>query len=114
MGIDVIDVILCVQRNDTTLSHMFLLPTRTWDLGGILTNRVDGCRTELRSVIENDEREQIITYIGIDEIDVILCVQRIATTLSHMFLLPTRTWDLGGIFTNRVDGCCTELRSAME
>ena len=41
MGSDIIDVILGVQRTDTTLSHMFLLPTRTWDLGGILTNRVE-------------------------------------------------------------------------
>ena len=38
MGVDVIDVILCVQRIATTLPHMFLLPTRTWDLGVILTN----------------------------------------------------------------------------
>ena len=53
-------------------------------------------------------------YIGIDIIDVILCVQRIATTLSHMFLLPTRTWDLGGILTNRVDGRFMELRSVLE
>ena len=39
MGVDIIDVILCVQRIDTTLSHMFLLPTQEGDLGGILTNR---------------------------------------------------------------------------
>ena len=63
MGADIIDVILCVQRNDTTLSHMFLLPTRTWVLGGIFTNRVDGRCTELRSVIEYYERDQIITHI---------------------------------------------------
>ena len=63
MGVDIIDVILCVQRNDTTLSHMFLLPTRTWVLGGILTNRDDGRCTELRSVIEYYERDQIITHI---------------------------------------------------
>ena len=52
MGVDIIDVILCVQRNDTTLSHTFLLPTQEGDLGGILTNRVDGRCTERRSVIE--------------------------------------------------------------
>ena len=63
MGVDIIDVILCVQRNDTTLSHTFLLPTRTWDLGVILTNRDDGRCTELRSVIEYFERDQIITNI---------------------------------------------------
>ena len=40
MGVDVIDVILCVQRIATTLSHTFLLPTRTWDLGVILTKRI--------------------------------------------------------------------------
>ena len=40
MGVDINDVILCVQRNDTTLSHTFLLlPTQEGDLGGILTNR---------------------------------------------------------------------------
>ena len=52
MGVDIIDVILCVQRNDTTPSHMLLLPTQEGDLGGILTNRVDRRCTELRSVIE--------------------------------------------------------------
>ena len=52
MGVDIIDVILYVQRNDTTLSHTFLLPTQEGDLGGILTNRVDGRCTERRSVIE--------------------------------------------------------------
>ena len=63
MGVDIIDVILCVQRNDTTLSHMFLLPTQEGDLGGILTNHVDGRCTERRSVIEYYERDQIITNI---------------------------------------------------
>ena len=52
--------------------------------------------------------------MGVDVIDVILCVQRIATTLSHTFLLPTRTWDLGVILTKRDDGRCTELRSVIE
>ena len=46
--------------------------------------------------------------MGVDVIDVILCVQRIATTLSHTFLLPTRTWDLGVILTNPDDGRCTD------
>ena len=63
MNIDSIDVILCVQRNDTTLSHMFLLPTRTWDSGVILTNCDDGHCMELRSVVESYERDQIITNI---------------------------------------------------
>ena len=53
--------------------------------------------------------------MGVDVIDVILCVQRIATTLSHTLLLvPTRTWDLGVILTKRNDGHCTELRSVIE
>ena len=63
MGVDIIDVILCVQRIATTLSHMFLLPTQGGDLGGILTNRDDGRCTELRSVVEYYERDQIITHI---------------------------------------------------
>ena len=52
--------------------------------------------------------------MGVDVIEVILCVQRIATTLPHMFLLPTRTWDLGVILTKRDDRHCTELRSEIE
>ena len=52
--------------------------------------------------------------MGVDVIDVILCVQCIATTLSHTFLFPTRTWDLGVILTKRDDRHCTELRSVIE
>ena len=40
-----------------------LLPTQGGDLGGILTNRDDGRCTELRSVVEYYERDQIITHI---------------------------------------------------
>ena len=115
MGVDIIDVILCVQRADTTLSHTFLLPTRTWDLGG------DFDKSCWRMLHGAEKRDRVLRtwpnhhkYMGVDIIDVILCVQRADTTLSHTFLLPTRTWDLGGILTNRVDGCCTELRSAIE
>ena len=62
-GIDVIDVILGAKRIATTLSHMFPLPTRTWVLGVILTNRGDGHCTELGSAIKYYERDQVITYI---------------------------------------------------
>ena len=52
--------------------------------------------------------------MGVDVIEVILCVQRIATTQPHLFLLPTRILDFGVILPNRDDGRCTELRSVIE
>ena len=64
--IDEIDVILCVQRFDTNhITHVFITDPWRGLEGVILTNCVDGCCAELRSVIviENNESEQIITYL---------------------------------------------------
>ena len=100
MGVDIIDVILCVRRNHTTPSHMFLLPDpRTWDLGG------DFDKSCWRTLHRAEKRDRVIRtwsnhhkYMGVDIIDVILCVRRNHTTPSHMFLLPTQEGDLGGDF----------------
>ena len=51
------------QLRTTSVITICQKPTQGGDLGGILTNRDDGRCTELRSVVEYYERDQIITHI---------------------------------------------------
>ena len=61
MGVNIIDVILCVQRNDTTLSHMFLLPRREHDYGGGLLES-GGLQVDTRPTYNTRETKDMYVW----------------------------------------------------